>query len=171
MPADNCPQEASVIATEKWLATSASAFRANNGRAGVADLLHYNAQFCEWGAGPPVILIPGLAGGFDLLGPLAPGLARHYHVIRYPLRGEDDCFALRRRFGLRDLVDDLREFISWFGLERPVVCGVSFGGVLAIEYASRYPHQIAGVGVQGVGVRYERGLLQRIASLVLSGYP
>jgi 3-oxoadipate enol-lactonase len=164
-------QEASVIATHKWLAASAAAFRANDGRAGVADLLNYNAQFCEWGAGPPLVLVPGLAGGFDLLGPLARELARHYHVISYQLRGEDDCFALRRRFGLRDLVDDLREFITWFGLERPVVCGVSFGGVLALEYAARYPHHVEAVGVQGVGVRYERGLVQRIASLVLSGYP
>jgi 3-oxoadipate enol-lactonase len=160
-----------VIATDKWLATSAAAFRADNGRGGVADLVHYNAQFCEWGAGPPIILIPGLAGGFDLLGPLARELARHYHVISYQLRGEDDCFALRRRFGLGDLVEDLREFITWYGLERPVVCGVSFGGVLAVEYAARYPQHVQGVGVQGVGVRYERGLLQRIASLVLSGYP
>jgi 3-oxoadipate enol-lactonase len=61
--------------------------------------------------------------------------------------------------------------VNWFGLEKPIVCGVSFGGVLALEYAARYPHAVQSVGVQGVGVRYERGLLQRIASLVLSGYP
>jgi pimeloyl-ACP methyl ester carboxylesterase len=160
-----------VIATEKWLAASAAAFRASDGRSGVADLLHYNARFCEWGGGQPIVLVPGLAGGFDLLGPLARELAKRYHVISYHLRGEDDCFALRRRFGLRDLVDDLREFISWFGLERPIVCGVSFGGVLALEYAAAYPRHIQAVGVQGVGGRYERGLVQRIASLVLSGYP
>jgi pimeloyl-ACP methyl ester carboxylesterase len=116
-------------------------------------------------------LVPGLAGGFDLLGPFARELARHYHVISYQLRGEDDCFALRRRFGLLDLVDDLHEFIAWYGLERPTICGVSFGGVLALEYAARFPNSVQAVGVQGVGVRYERGLVQRIASLVLSGYP
>jgi len=160
-----------VIATEKWLASSAAAFRPSVCHTGVADLRHYNADFCEWGSGRPLILIPGLAGGFDLLGPVARELARHYHVISYQLRGESDCFALRRRFALRDLVEDLREFIGWSGLERPVVCGVSFGGVLALEYAARYPSRVQAVGVQGVGVRYERGLLQRIASLVLSGYP
>ncbi len=160
-----------MIATEMWLNASAVAFRAVDGRAGVADLAHYNARFCEWGSGQPLVLVPGLAGGFELLGPLARELARHYHVISYQLRGEDDCFALRRRFGLRDLVEDLNEFIAWLGLERPVVCGVSFGGVLALEHAARYPHRVQAVGVQGVGVRYERGLVQRIASLVLSGYP
>ena len=160
-----------MIATEKWFSSSAAGFRANDGHSGVADLLHYNAHFCEWGRGQPLVLVPGLAGGFDLLGPLARELARHYRVISFQLRGEGDCFALRRRFDIGDLVDDLDEFINWFGLERPVVCGVSFGGVLALEYAARFPHSVEAVGVQGVGVRYERGLVQRIASLVLSGYP
>jgi pimeloyl-ACP methyl ester carboxylesterase len=160
-----------VIATTKWLTASAASFRANDGRAGVADLRYYNAAFCEWGDGQPLVLVPGLAGSFELLGPLARELARNYHVVSYQLRGEDDCFALRRRFGLRDLVDDLREFIDWHGLERPVICGVSFGGVLALEYAAAYPNQVQAVGIQGVGVRFERGLVQRIASLVLSGYP
>ena len=160
-----------MIATEKWLSSSAAGFRARDGHTGMADLLHYNAQFCEWGRGQPLVLIPGLAGGFDLLGPLAHELARHYRVISYQLRGEGDCFALRRRFGLRDMVDDLHELIGWLGLERPIICGVSFGGVLALEYAARFPHAVEAIGVQGVGVRYERGLVQRIASLVLSGYP
>jgi pimeloyl-ACP methyl ester carboxylesterase len=137
----------------------------------VAGLRHYNAGFCEWGEGPPVVLVPGLAGGLQLLSPLARLLARNYHVIGFDLRGEDDCFALRRRFGRADLVEDLAEFVEWRGLERPALFGVSFGGVLALEFAARYPHRIQALGVQGVGCRYERGLLQRVASMVLSGYP
>ncbi len=166
-----CAQEGAVIATHKWLTASGAAYQATDGHTGVADLRHYNAAFCEWGRGQPLVLIPGLAGSYELLGPLARELARHYHVISYRLRGEDDCFALRRRFGLRDLVADLREFMAWHGLERPVVCGVSFGGVLALEFAASQPHLVQAVAVQGVGIRYERGLVQRIASLVLSGYP
>src|SRR5207237_10003680 len=104
------------IVSTKWLSASGAAFQATGGQAGVADLRSYNAAFREWGQGPPLVLVPGLAGNFELLGPLARELARHYHVISYQLRGEDDCFALRRRFGLRDLVEDLREFVEWSGL-------------------------------------------------------
>jgi pimeloyl-ACP methyl ester carboxylesterase len=160
-----------VIASQVWNRTSGAAFRAGLARTGVADLKYYNASFCEWGDGTPLVLVPGLAGGFALLAPLARELAQHYRVISYHLRGESDCFALRRRFGIRDLVDDLHEFIDWYGLERPVICGVSFGGLLALEYAAAYPHASPAVAVQGVGAQFERGLLQRIASLVLSGYP
>jgi pimeloyl-ACP methyl ester carboxylesterase len=118
-----------------------------------------------------LVLIPGLAGGFELLGPLARILARDFRVISYQLRGEDDCFALRRRFGLQDLVEDLHEFLAWYGLESPSLFGVSFGGLLALEYAARFPYRLQNLVIQGAGGRFERGLLQRVAGAVLSRYP
>src|SRR3954470_6641370 len=96
-----------VKASTGWLAESGAEFSAGAGRSGYAHLKHYTAQFCTWGEGRPLVLVPGLAGGFELLGPLARLLARDFQVISYHLRGEDDCFALRRRFGLADLVEDL----------------------------------------------------------------
>jgi pimeloyl-ACP methyl ester carboxylesterase len=92
-------------------------------------------------------------------------------VITYQLRGEDDCFALRRRFGLQDLVGDLAEFLDWHCLERPALLGVSFGGVLALEFAARFRQRIGALAVQGAGARFERSLLQAVASLVLTRYP
>jgi len=125
----------------------------------------------EWGEGPPLILVPGLAGGFELLGPLARLLAQHFRVISYQLRGEDDCFAVRQRFGLDDLVSDLAEFLDWHCLESPAVMGVSFGGVLALEFAARFPHRLERLVIQGAGARFERGLFQSVAGTVLSRYP
>src|SRR5438128_276541 len=75
-----------VIASAKWLSLSGAAFRADQGKMGVADLRHYAARFCEWGGGPPLVLVPGLAGNFELLGPLARELARNYRVISFQLR-------------------------------------------------------------------------------------
>jgi pimeloyl-ACP methyl ester carboxylesterase len=160
-----------VKASVDWLAGSGAEFSAGEGRTGAAHLKHYTARYCEWGDGPPLLLVPGLAGGFELLGPMAALLARNFRVISYQLRGEDDCFALRQRFGLADLVEDLREFLDWRGLESPAVMGVSFGGVLALELASRYPSRLRSLVLQGVGARFERGLLQRVAGMVLSRYP
>jgi pimeloyl-ACP methyl ester carboxylesterase len=134
-------------------------------------LKHYTAEYREWGDGPPLVIIPGLAGSFGLLGPLARSLAKDFRVISYHLRGEDDCFALRGRFGLQDLVEDLAEFLDWHCLERPALLGVSFGGVLALEFAARSPSRLGALVLQGVGARFERSLLQVVASLVLTRYP
>ncbi len=158
-------------ATSDWRVESGADFSPGSGFSGYADLSHYTARYCTWGEGPPLVLIPGLAGGFELLGPLAQQLARRFTVISYQLRGEDDCFALRQRFGLPDLVEDLREFLEWMGLEAPPIFGVSFGGVLALEFATRWPNHLQALAVQGTGPRFERTLLQRVAGMVLSGYP
>src|SRR5262249_2580430 len=132
---------------------------------------HYTATYRTWGEGSPLVLVPGLAGSYGLLEPVARELARSHQVIAPALRAEDDCFALRRRFDIRDLADDVRQFIDALGLERPAVCGVSFGGIVATEFAATHPHRLSALVLQGVGDRYERGLLQRIARIVLSDYP
>lgn len=158
-------------ASPEWFTAIGAQFSAGTGATGCAQLTNYTAEYREWGDGPPLILVPGLAGGFELLGPLARLLASRFRVISYQLRGEDNCFALRRPFELQDLVADLSEFIDWLCLESPTILGVSFGGVLALEFAARYPHRLDRLIVQGVGARFEQGLIQQVASTVLNRYP
>jgi len=160
-----------VKASKEWLASTDAQYSAGDGRTGWAYLRNYSAEYREWGDGPPIVLIPGLAGGFGLLGPLARQLARDFRVISYQLRGESDCFSLRHRFGLQDLVDDLAEFLDWHALERPTVLGVSFGGVLALQFAAQHRFRLNSLVLQGVSSHYVPGLLQRVAATVLSGYP
>jgi pimeloyl-ACP methyl ester carboxylesterase len=160
-----------VKATLEWLAESHADFSPGVGRSGCAHLTHYSADYREWGEGPPLVLVPGLAGGYELLGPLARLLARDFRVITYQLRGETDPFALRRRFDLQDLVGDLAEFLERCCLENPTVMGVSFGGVLALEFAARFPNRLRSLVVQGAGARFERGLLHQVAGAVLARYP
>jgi pimeloyl-ACP methyl ester carboxylesterase len=160
-----------VKASHEWLASVGAQFSAGAGSSGCAQLTHYTAEYCEWGEGPAIVLVPGLAGGFELLGPLARLLANHYRVISYQLRGEADCFALRARFGFQDLVGDLAEFLDWLCLENPTILGVSFGGALALEFAARHPYRLDRLIVQGAGARFEPGLIQRVASMVLNRFP
>ncbi len=158
-------------ASLQWMNSAGEQYSPRRGRAGRAQLSNYSVDYREWGEGPPLLLVPGLAGGFGLLGPLIRQLESSFRVISYQLRGEDDCFALRRRFRLVDLVEDLAEFMDSLCLERPAVFGVSFGGVLALEFAARFPHMLQRLIVQGAGARFERNLIQQVAGVVLSRYP
>jgi len=138
---------------------------------GYAQLSHYTATFRERGEGPPLVLIPGLAGGIDMLGPMARRLSRHFRVIAYQLRGEEDYFALRRGFDMSDYVEDLSEFLDYHGLEQPNLLGVSFGGVIGLEFAARFPRRVGSLSVQGVGARLESNLVKLIANMALTRYP
>ena len=140
-------------------------------RRGIAQLSHYTAVYRECGDGPPLVLIPGLAGGIDLLAPLAQKLAYHFRVIAVQLRGEDEPFLLRRRFEMIDLVDDLAEFMDALQLERPDVMGVSFGGIVGLEFAARHPCRLRSLAVQGCGARFQSSLIKSVAEMVLRDYP
>lgn len=91
------------------------------------------------GTGPPVLLLHGgwsdgrqwagqlerLASGYDLVAWDAPGCG-----------GSDD---LPPGAGLGDYADALAGLAAALGLERPHVCGLSWGGGLALELCRRHP--------------------------------
>jgi pimeloyl-ACP methyl ester carboxylesterase len=160
-----------VLVTEQWLDHQRAKFAPERGTFGAAHLTNYTVEYNVYGSGEPIVLVPGLAGGMGLLGPLAQLLARDHKVITYQLRGEDNCFAVRRPFHLNDLVYDLREFLDVLGVESPTLFGVSFGGAIALEFAARYPGRIGNLIVQGAGSRFQPGLLQQIAGAVLNRFP
>jgi pimeloyl-ACP methyl ester carboxylesterase len=157
--------------TADWLNVTNRYFIADARSSAFVHLGKYTAELYESGAGSPIVLIPGLAGGFELLGPLARSLATDHHVFSYQLRGESDCFVLRHPFDMDDLVEDLAELLDTLKLENPTIMGLSFGGIIAMKFAMRYPYRLDRLIVQGVGARYERGLVQQIASTVLSRFP
>src|SRR5437764_7051368 len=69
-------------------------------------------EVTEIGQGAPIVLVPGLAGGWKLLGPLAHLLARDHRVISYDLRGERFPAGTARPCELGDLADDLGALIE-----------------------------------------------------------
>ena len=157
--------------TANWLNATKRKYLAGASSSAFVHLGKYTAELHESGTGSPIVLIPGLAGGFGLLGPLAKSLADRHHVFAYQLRGENDCFVLRHPFDLDDLVEDLAELLDTLKLENPTIMGLSFGGIIALKFAIRYPHRVDRLIVQGVGARYEPGLIQQIATTVLSRFP
>lgn len=158
-------------ATSTWINATYPNYSIDERSSAYLHLGQYTAELRESGSGPPIVLIPGLAGGFGLLGPLVKSLAVSHRVFTYQLRGESDCFVLRHPFDLDDLVEDLAELIDTLKLERPTIMGLSFGGIIALKYAIRFPYRLDRLIVQGAGACYERGLIQQIAATVLSRFP
>jgi pimeloyl-ACP methyl ester carboxylesterase len=128
------------------------------------------------GSGDPLILVPGLAGSWGLLLPLARRLARRFEVITYGLRG--DGFPAPGFSGPRSEVwdiaghaDDLASLIDQLGLECPAVFGVSFGGAIALELAVEHPWSLGALMVQGADSRFPSSIGSSIARRVLERFP
>ena len=125
----------------------------------------------EVGRGDPIVLVPGLAGGWKLLTPLARALSRNHRVILYNYRDEYDSLSGRLATRIGDHVRDLDGLINALGLERPTLFGVSFGGAVALEYAVDHPIRVGKLVLSGVEARFRATVGATIARRVLERFP
>ena len=56
-----------------------------------------------------------------------------------------------RQLSIRDLADDLAEFLSTLELAAPILIGHSYGGLVVTEYALRYPGSTRGLVLEDTG--------------------
>jgi pimeloyl-ACP methyl ester carboxylesterase len=132
-------------------------------------------EVVRMGQGIPLLLVPGLAGSWKLLVPLARLLSQHFDVIVPGLRGDAFAWELdgqpRRVCDLGEYVQDLDFLIDRLRLESPVLFGVSFGGAIALEFAVEYPHRLGGLILNGVEGRFHRTIGSTIARRALERFP
>jgi pimeloyl-ACP methyl ester carboxylesterase len=127
------------------------------------DLPWGRAQVWDQGAGRPVVLLHGIAGGRRAFFRLVPLLAASRRVIVPPLRGED-MPAPRARFD--DLLGDLARLLEALDLKDATLFGTSFGGALALAYGARADPRVAEIRVQGTFHRFRLRPFDRAAHLV-----
>jgi pimeloyl-ACP methyl ester carboxylesterase len=98
------------------------------------------------GSGPPLVLIPGIQGRYEWMQPAIDALAREWRVITSSLPGEPGVST-----GPGDEVDfnlfvrHLDGIFDSAGISSAVICGVSFGGLIALRYAARRQERVRGL--------------------------
>jgi pimeloyl-ACP methyl ester carboxylesterase len=137
----------------------------------VAHLKHYSCEYSIVGKGDPIVLVPGLAGSFELVGRLIRALSCQFQVISYELRGEYDPLATRRPLVWSDLAQDLAELQGALLLERPIILGVSFGSAIALEYALEHPNSTDALILHGIASKFFDSVGGRIARMALADFP
>ena len=96
------------------------------------------------GSGPPLVLVPGVQGRWEWLRPTVEALAGHCRVVTASLPG--DAGGLREvdpEAGFETFVDWVDELLDRAGVARAAICGVSYGGWIALHYAARRPARVA----------------------------
>ncbi|MFO0812247.1 MAG: alpha/beta hydrolase [Gemmatales bacterium] len=120
------------------------------------------ARYCVLGEAesPPLVLLPGIAGGMDLCLPLASRLSQQFCVYVLQPRGEDTPYDLSLRATIDQLGADVIDFQKVTGLERPLVYGHGFGATVALEAARQCPGRFAGVIAQGIAPQFGAAVSQ-----------
>lgn len=98
-----------------------------------------NMYYEEYGSGEPLVLIHGGTGSNKRFEPHIPTLSKHFRVIAPDFRGHGQTDNPSEEFSYRLLADDMAAFINALKLSKPLVCGWSDGGQIALELGMNYP--------------------------------
>jgi 3-oxoadipate enol-lactonase len=86
-------------------------------------------QIVDRGSGPPLVLIPGLQGRWEYLRPAVDALSSCFRVLTFSLDADD----------LDGYAEQVGSALTEKGIERSAICGVSFGGLIAVRFAAQHP--------------------------------
>lgn len=100
--------------------------------------LHYETK----GAGPPLLLVPGLGGLASFWQPHLEALAAHFTVVLHDHRGTGQSGIERIDYSIQQMADDVLQLMDHLGLERAHLVGHSTGGVIGQCLALDRPARI-----------------------------
>jgi len=109
------------------------------------------------GQGEPIIFVHGALLNLDLWRRQLAELSRDFHCIAYDLRGHGRTGPSRLpRYSTDVFADDLLAVFQALGLEKAILCGLSFGGMIVQNFASRFPRRVTRLILcdTGVSMRY-----------------
>jgi len=100
----------------------------------------------DYGTGPPLIVVPGVQGRWEWIAPAVQHLQTRCRTISYSLCGDFGSGCRHDpSHGFGDYLAQLDRVFLTAGLTRAAICGISFGGLIALRYAATRPDRVSGL--------------------------
>lgn len=97
----------------------------------------------DQGSGDPLVVIPGIQGRWEWMRPALRALARDRRVISFTLPGDlGSGMPMDPALGFDVFVKQVDEVLDRAAIERAAICGVSYGGLIAVRYAAVRPERV-----------------------------
>ncbi len=93
----------------------------------------------------PIILIHGFPFNYTMWTSQIRALKKDYRVIAYDIRGLGKSYVGDGQYTMEFFVDDLFSLVHEMQLEKPVLCGLSMGGYIALRAVERDQSRFAGL--------------------------
>ena len=95
------------------------------------------------GKGPHLLVISGTGGDLRRSPSIfETPIAQHFEILGYDQRGLGQTSRLDIPYTMGDYADDANALLEAVGWDRCLVMGFSFGGMVAQEFALRFPHRV-----------------------------
>jgi len=129
---------------------SLAAYSQTKTESGFVDVGGSNIYYESAGKGPVVVLIHGGLVDSRVWNGQFEKFAKHFHVIRYDLRGFGKSgFS----YGPFSHVDDLYNLLKHFRIEKASLVGLSLGAIIAADFTLMHPEMVANLVVTSPGLR------------------
>jgi len=109
----------------------------------IAKLNGQNISYQTFGEGKPIVLCHGYTASSQMWSHQIPAFAENHQVIAYDARGHglSSSPAGRQSYSLANLVEDLRVFLDYMGIQKAYLIGHSMGGATVAAFAHQYPNK------------------------------
>ena len=101
------------------------------------EIDNINIYYNEYGNGKNIILLHGWGMSKDTFNDLAVNLSSNYHIIAIDLPGFGQT-KIDKEMMLNEVARLLHKFILALNIDHPIILGHSYGGRIAMIYASLY---------------------------------
>ena len=97
-----------------------------------------NINYIQYGKGKDVVLLHGWGQNIQMMDPLGKNLCENNRITILDFPGFGGSETPHFAYNISDYTDLLHEFLESLGIDNPILIGHSFGGRVAISYASVY---------------------------------
>ena len=103
--------------------------------------------FSEFGQGMPVIFLHGFGENKELWWQFSEHLSDKYRILLPDIPGFGDSPLTRDNFSLKDIAEDIHEWLEEIDVKECVMIGHSMGGYITLAFAKKYPDMLKGLGL------------------------
>ena len=118
------------------------------------------------GQGPSLVFIHGAGGSHDNWKPQVEYFSKSYHIMTYDVRGHQQSEGFDEGYSCEMFADDLHALLNALDIRNPVICGLSLGGMIAQEYAIKYPDNLRGLVLADTAVASAMTLSDKLTKAV-----
>ena len=102
-------------------------------------MLHYERR----GSGPPLLYCNGSGASLRSVRPLLNVLSGQFDLLAFDYRGMGDSDPVTEPYTMADVAADVAELLDSVGWARTALVGLSFGGMVAQEFAVTFPERVS----------------------------
>ncbi|MFX0125818.1 MAG: alpha/beta fold hydrolase [Candidatus Hodarchaeota archaeon] len=108
------------------------------------ELNDINSYYEINGEGTPFVFIQGAFVSSTMWEKQVRFFSRTFQTIIYDLRGHGKTGPTSlKKYSIDLYADDLLQLLNDLKIERPIICGISLGGMIAQVFATKYPERLS----------------------------